>query len=176
MYLENKSNIEVEMSQTGGQGHSSRVGRRKSDSVSGNFDELRLLEGFSGKKETQKLLQAAAMPSGHCIIYTDVHQEDRHSFNMVNLLNGKSNQANHTERTPLLKFSQNDSITYMTLHEPSLGSGEESWEASSAELERRCRLGSEVTSLSHITSPEKSENYFKLSFPIRYEILFKRLW
>ncbi|XP_021332872.2 P protein [Danio rerio] len=175
MYLENKSNIEVEMSQTGGQGHSSRVGRRKSDSVSGNFDELRLLEGFSGKKETQKLLQAAAMPSGHCIIYTDVHQEDRHSFNMVNLLNGKSNQANHTERTPLLKFSQNDSITYMTLHEPSLGSGEESWEASSAELERRCRLGSEVTSLSHITSPEKSENYFKLSFPIRYCLGMTRL-
>ncbi|XP_073708657.1 P protein [Garra rufa] len=168
MYLENKSNIEVEMSQTGGQGHSSRVGRRKSDTVAGNFDELRLLEGFSGKRETQKLLQAAAMPSGHCIIYTDVHQDDRHSFSMVNLLKGKSNQANHSERSPLLKFPQNDSITYMTLHEPSLGSGEESWEASSAELERRCRLGSEVASLSHITSMEKSENYFKLSSPIRY--------
>ncbi|XP_067314555.1 P protein isoform X1 [Pseudorasbora parva] len=167
MYLENKSNIEVEMSQTGGQGHSSRVGSRKSDTVAGNFDELRLLEGFSGKRETQKLLQAAAMPSGHCIIYTDVHQEDRHSFSMVNLLKGKPNQANHTERSPLLTFPQNDSITYMTLHEPSLGSGEESWEASSAELERRCRLGSEVTSLSHITSMEKCENYFKLSSPVR---------
>lgn len=168
MYLENKSNIEVEMSQTGGQAHSSRVGSRKSDTVAGNFDELRLLEGFSGKRETQKLLQAAAMPSGHCIIYTDVHQEDRHSFSMVNLLKGKSNQANHTERSPLLTFPQNDSITYMTLHEPSLGSGEESWEANSAELERRCRLGSEVTSLSHITSMEKCEHYFKLSSPIRY--------
>uniref|UniRef100_A0A673N052 P protein-like n=1 Tax=Sinocyclocheilus rhinocerous TaxID=307959 RepID=A0A673N052_9TELE len=168
MYLENKSNIEVEMSQTGGQGHSSRVGCRKSDTVAGNFDELRLLEGFSGKRETQKLLQAAAVPSGHCIIYTDVHQDDRHSFSMVNLLKGKSNQANHTERSPLLKFPQNDSITYMTLHEPSLGSGEESWEASSAELERRCRLGSEVTSLSHITSIEKCEHYFKLSSPIRH--------
>ncbi|RXN08008.1 hypothetical protein ROHU_011694 [Labeo rohita] len=197
MYLENKSNIEVEMSQTGGQGHSSRVGRRKSDTVAGNFDELRLLEGFSGKRETQKLLQAAAVPSGHCIIYTDVHQDDRHSFSMVNLLKGKSSQANHTERSPLLKFPQNDRneqfwyikknlitsrirkvklnensngllITYMTLHEPSLGSGEESWEASSAELERRCRLGSEVASLSHITSMEKCEHYFKLSSPIRY--------
>jgi len=77
MYLENKSNIEVEMSQTGGQAHSSRVGSRKSDTVAGNFDELRLLEGFSGKRETQKLQQAAAMPSGHCMIYTNVHQEDR---------------------------------------------------------------------------------------------------
>uniref|UniRef100_A0A8C1ZEV4 Oculocutaneous albinism II n=1 Tax=Cyprinus carpio TaxID=7962 RepID=A0A8C1ZEV4_CYPCA len=75
---------------------------------------------------------------------------------------------NHTERSPLLKFPQTDSITYMTLHEPSLGSGEESWEASSAELERRCRLGSEVTSLSHITSMEKCEHYFKLSSPIRH--------
>ncbi|XP_016322576.1 P protein [Sinocyclocheilus anshuiensis] len=168
MYLENKSNIEVEISQTGGQGHSSRVGCRKSDTVAGNFDELRLLEGFSGKRETQKLLQAAAVPSGHCIIYTDVHQDDGHSFSMVNLLKGKSNQANHTERSPLLKFPQNDSITDMTLHEPSLGSGEESWEASSAELERRCRLGSEVTSLSHITSMEKCEHYFKLSSPIRH--------
>ncbi|XP_051568705.1 P protein [Myxocyprinus asiaticus] len=168
MYLENKSNIEVEMSQTGGQGHPSRAGRRKSEFVDGNFDELRLLEGFTGKRETQKLLQAAAMPPGHCIIYTDTSQEDRHSFSMVNLLKGKSTQANHTERSPLLKFPQNDSITYMTLHDPSLGPGEESWEASSAELERRCRLGSEVTSLSHITSMEKSENYFKLSSPIRY--------
>ncbi|KTG35440.1 hypothetical protein cypCar_00004801 [Cyprinus carpio] len=176
MYLENKSNIEVEMSQTGGQGHSSRAGCRKSDTVAGNFDELRLLEGFSGKRESQKLLQAAAMPSGQCIIYTDVHQDDRHSFSMVNLLKGKSNQANHTERSPLLKFPQTDSseqfcITYMTLHEPSLGSGEESWEASSAELERRCRLGSEVTSLSHITSMEKCEHYFKLSSPISAPIL-----
>ncbi|XP_051997098.1 P protein [Xyrauchen texanus] len=168
MYLENKSNIEVEMSQTGGQGHPSRAGRRKSESVDGNFDELRLLEGFTGKRETQKLLQAAAMPPGHCIIYTDTSQEDRHSFSMVNLPKGKSTQANHTERSPLLKFPQNDSITYMTLHDPNLGPGEESWEASSAELERRCRLGSEVTSLSHITSMEKYENYFRLSSPIRY--------
>ncbi|XP_059416114.1 P protein-like [Carassius carassius] len=167
MYLENKSNIEVEISPTGGQGHSSRVGRRNSDNVAGNFDELRLLEGFSGKRETQKLQQAAAMPSGHCIIYTDVHQDDRHSFSVVNFLKGKSNQANHTEQSPLLKFPQNDSMTYMTLHEPSLGSGEESWEASSAELERRCRLGSEVASLSHITSMDKCEHYFKLSSPIR---------
>jgi len=58
----------------------------------------------------------------------------------------------------------------MTLHEPSLGSGEESWEANSAELERRCRLGSEVTSLSHTTSMEKCEHYFKLSSPIRYGV------
>ncbi|TRY54633.1 hypothetical protein DNTS_001614 [Danionella cerebrum] len=168
MYLENKSNVEVEMAQAGCQAQSSRAGRRKSDTAPGNFDELRLLEGFSGKKESQKLLSAPAMPPGHCIIFTDVHQEDRHSFSMVNLLKGKANQGNHTERSPLLNFPQNDSIAYMTLHETSMGSGEELWEDNSAELERRCRLGSEVTSLSHITSNEKCETYFKLSPSIRY--------
>uniref|UniRef100_A0A8D0CC19 OCA2 melanosomal transmembrane protein n=1 Tax=Scleropages formosus TaxID=113540 RepID=A0A8D0CC19_SCLFO len=42
------------------------------------------------------------------------------------------------------------SITYMALYE-------ESWDSSSTELEKRCRLGSEVTSLSHSTSTEKSD-------------------
>ncbi|CAM4626119.1 unnamed protein product [Leuciscus chuanchicus] len=120
------------------------------------------------------ILEAMAIMS--CLEHTGTHTNPvpavcselrhRHSFSMVNLLKGKSNQANHTERSPLLTFPQNDSITYMALHEPSLGSGEESWEANSAELERRCRLGSEVTSLSHITSMEKCEHYFKLSSPI----------
>lgn len=37
----------------------------------------------------------------------------RHSFSMVNLLKGKSNQANHTERSPLLTFPQNDRWDYV---------------------------------------------------------------
>uniref|UniRef100_A0AAR2K0E2 Citrate transporter-like domain-containing protein n=1 Tax=Pygocentrus nattereri TaxID=42514 RepID=A0AAR2K0E2_PYGNA len=45
-------------------------------------------------------------------------------------------------------------LTYMTLHDPSLGPGDELWD-NSAELERRCRLGSEVTSLSRSLSTEK---------------------
>lgn len=71
MYLENKSSLEMEMSQTGAQGH------QKSEAVAGNFDELRLLEGFSKRTETQKLLQAATVPPGHHIIYTE-HQEHRY--------------------------------------------------------------------------------------------------
>lgn len=39
----------------------------------------------------------------------------RHSFNMVNLLNGKSNQTNHTEWSPLLKFPQNDRCVFLTI-------------------------------------------------------------
>lgn len=61
----------MEIPQTGAQGH------QKSGAVAGNFDELRLLEGFSKRTETQKLLQAAAVPPGHHIIYTD-HQEHRY--------------------------------------------------------------------------------------------------
>uniref|UniRef100_A0A3B4C8H3 Citrate transporter-like domain-containing protein n=1 Tax=Pygocentrus nattereri TaxID=42514 RepID=A0A3B4C8H3_PYGNA len=167
MYLENKSALEMEMSQTGAQGHQGRAAHRKSEAVAGNFDELRLLEGFSERRETQKLLQAAAVPPGHHIIYTDSTQEDRRNFSVVNFLRGKCSLTNHTERSPLLKFSHDDSLTYMTLHDPSLGPGDELWD-NSAELERRCRLGSEVTSLSRSLSTEKSEHNFKLSNNLRY--------
>ncbi|KAI4891984.1 hypothetical protein NFI96_034191, partial [Prochilodus magdalenae] len=180
MYLENKSTLEMEMSQTGAQGHQGRVAHRKSEAVAGNFDELRLLEGFSERRETQKLLQAAAVPPGHHIIYTDVNQEDRRNFSVVNFLRGKCSLTNHTERSPLLKFSQDDgatvpgSLTYMTLHDPSLGPGEELWD-NSAELERRCRLGSEVASLSRSLSTEKSEHNFKLSSNLRYCLRITKL-
>ncbi|XP_053539450.1 P protein [Ictalurus punctatus] len=157
MYLENKSNLEMEMAQTGAQGH------QKSEAVAGNFDELCLLEGFSKRIKTQKLLQAAAVPPGHHIIYTD-HQEHRQNFSMVNLLRGKTS---HTERSPLLRITQDDGLTYMTLRDPGFSPRDESWDGSSAELERRCRLGSEVTSLSRSLSTDKTENNFKLSSNLR---------
>ncbi|MCJ8729160.1 hypothetical protein PDJAM_G00102910 [Pangasius djambal] len=157
MYLENKNNLEMEMSQTGAQGH------QKSEAVAGNFDELRLLEGFSKGTETQKLLQAAAVPPGHHIIYTD-HQEHRRNFSTVNFLRGKTG---HTETSPLLRITQDDGLTYMTLRDPGFSSGDELWDGNSAELERRCRLGSEVTSLSRSLSTDKTENNFKLSSNLR---------
>ncbi|KAL6458019.1 hypothetical protein MHYP_G00332490 [Metynnis hypsauchen] len=174
MYLENKSTLEMEMSQTGAQGHQGRVAHRKSEAVAGNFDELRLLEGFSERRETQKLLQAAAVPPGHRIIYTDSTQEDRRNFSVVNFLRGKCSLTNHTERSPLLKFSHDDGLTYMTLHDPSLVPGDELWD-NSAELERRCRLGSEVASLSRSLSTEKSEHNFKLSSNLRYCLRITKL-
>ncbi|XP_046709570.1 P protein isoform X2 [Silurus meridionalis] len=145
MYLENKNNLEMEISQTGAQGH------QKSEAVAENFDELRLLEGFSKRTETQKLLQAAAVPPGHHIIYTE-HQDNRRNFSMVNLLRGK---PSHTERSPLLRITQDDD------------SRDEYWDGNSVELERRCRLGSEVTSLSRSVSTDKTENNFKLSSNLR---------
>ncbi|KAI3369046.1 hypothetical protein L3Q82_026013, partial [Scortum barcoo] len=163
MYLENKSNLEMEMSQTSAQGHQGRSSLRAPEAVAGNFGELRLLQGISERRDTQKLQQSAVLPSGQCVIHTEgfvpVRQEDGHSFSVVNFLRGKTNSANLTERSPLLRFSQDDSITYMTLHDPSFVGGEEPWDNGSLDLERRYRLGSEVTSLSlsRSSSSEKSD-------------------
>lgn len=158
---------------------------------------------------------------------------------MVNILRGKTNSANLTERSPLLRFSQDErsvfshildqkysilskktwsveiffvetklphyaqlimmksdlicyannsisriltvifppSITYLTLHDPSFVGGEEPWDNSSLDLERRCRLGSEVTSLSlsRSSSSDKSDPLdnlnlnFKLTSSMRWE-------
>uniref|UniRef100_A0A3Q3LXF7 Oculocutaneous albinism II n=1 Tax=Mastacembelus armatus TaxID=205130 RepID=A0A3Q3LXF7_9TELE len=162
MYLDNKSNLEIEMSQTSGQGHQGRSSLRPPEAVAGNFGEFHLLQGISDRRDTHKLQQSAVLPSGQCVIHTDgfvpVRQEDGHSFSMVNILRGKTNSANLTERSPLLRFSQDDSITYMTLHDPSFVGGEEPWDNSSLDLERRYRLGSEVNSLSlsRSSSTEKS--------------------
>ncbi|XP_041791871.1 P protein [Chelmon rostratus] len=162
MYLENKSNLEIEMSQTSAQGHQSRNGLRSPEAVAGNFGELRLLQGISERRDTQKLQQSAVLPSGQCVIHTEgfvpVRQEDGHSFSVVNILRGKTNSANLTERSPLLRFSQDDSITYMTLHDPSFVGGEEPWDNSCLDLERRYRLGSEVTSLSLSRSSSSEKN------------------
>ncbi|XP_008279529.1 P protein, partial [Stegastes partitus] len=165
MYLENKSNLEIEMSQTSAQGHQGRNSLRSPEAVAGNFGELRLLQGISERRDTQKLQQSAVLPSGQCVIHAEsfvpVRQEDgfRHNFSAVNILRGKSNSANVSERSPLLRFSQDDSITYMTLHDPSFVGGEEPWDSSSLDVERRYRLGSEVTSLSlsRSSSSEKSD-------------------
>uniref|UniRef100_A0A3B5AKX2 P protein-like n=1 Tax=Stegastes partitus TaxID=144197 RepID=A0A3B5AKX2_9TELE len=163
MYLENKSNLEIEMSQTSAQGHQGRNSLRSPEAVAGNFGELRLLQGISERRDTQKLQQSAVLPSGQCVIHAEsfvpVRQEDGHNFSAVNILRGKSNSANVSERSPLLRFSQDDSITYMTLHDPSFVGGEEPWDSSSLDVERRYRLGSEVTSLSlsRSSSSEKSD-------------------
>lgn len=80
MYLENKSNLEIEMTQASAQGHQARNSLRSPEAVAGNFGELRLLQGISERRDTQKLQQAAVLPSGQCIIHTEgfvpVRQED----------------------------------------------------------------------------------------------------
>ncbi|KAF7664126.1 hypothetical protein LDENG_00188620 [Lucifuga dentata] len=80
MYLENKSNLEIEMSPSSAQGHQGRGSLRSPEAGAGNFGELWLLRGISEQRETQKLQQAAVLPSGQCVIHTEsfvpVRQED----------------------------------------------------------------------------------------------------
>lgn len=186
MYLENKSNLEIELSQTSAQGHQGCSSLRAAEAVAGNFGELRLLQGMSDRRDTQKLQQSSVLPSGQCVIHTEgfvpVRQEDGHNFSVVNILRGKTNSANITERSPLLRFQQDDSITYMTVHDPGFVGVDEHWELdnrellsrdnSSLDLERRFRLGSEVTSLSlsRSSSSEKNDSLdlnFKLTRSMR---------
>ncbi|KAG7457428.1 P protein [Solea senegalensis] len=162
MYLENKSNLEMEMSQTSAAGHQGRGSLRSPEAVAGNFGELRLLQGISERMETQKLQQSVGLSSGQCVLHTDtfvpVRQEDGQNFSVVNFLRGKTNSANLTERSPLIRLSQDDSITYMTVHNSDFVGGEESWDNSSLDVERRFRLGSEVTSLSLSRSSSSDKN------------------
>lgn len=79
MYLENKSNLDIELSQNPTQGPQGRSSLRSPEAVAGNFEELLLLQGFSERRETQKL-QSAGLPTGQCAIHNDgflpVRQED----------------------------------------------------------------------------------------------------
>lgn len=80
MYLENKSNLEMEMSQTSAQSHQGRSSLRSPEAVAGNFGELRLLQDISESRDTQKLQQSAGLPAGQCVIHAEalvpVRQED----------------------------------------------------------------------------------------------------
>ncbi|XP_037554242.1 P protein [Nematolebias whitei] len=171
MYLENKNNLEIEMSQTLAAGHQGRSGLRSPEVVAGNFGELRLLQGISERGDTQKLQQSAVLSSEQCVIHTEgfipVRQEEENNFSAVNLLRGKTNSANLSERSPLLRFSQDDSITYMTVYEPSFIGMEESWDPCSMDIERRYRLGSEVASLSRSNSSEKYDTLENLNLSFR---------
>lgn len=97
MYLENKSNLEIEMSQTSAPGHQARNSLRSPEAVAGNFGELRLLQGISESRDTQKLQQAAVLPAGQCVIHTEgfvpVRQEDGYDKTLF-FLNGEDGALN----------------------------------------------------------------------------------
>uniref|UniRef100_A0A8C2WRF0 OCA2 melanosomal transmembrane protein n=1 Tax=Cyclopterus lumpus TaxID=8103 RepID=A0A8C2WRF0_CYCLU len=156
MFLENKNNLEMEMAQASAQGLQGRGSLRSPEVVAGDFGELRLLEGISERRDAHKLQ----------------HRED--GFSVVNVLRGKSNAAGLSERSPLLRFSQDDSMTYMTLHDPGFVGGEELWDGGSLDLEKRYRLGSEVTGLSESRSgsSEKSDPLDHLSLISKIATMF----
>ncbi|CAL8309558.1 unnamed protein product [Lota lota] len=169
VYLENNSNLELEMTPGAAQGHGAR-----GDVAGGNFGELRLLEGFSKRRESQKLQQNAPAEPGPCVIHADgfgpVRPEDGHSFSVVNILKGKTNQSNITERSPLLRFSQDESMTYITVHDPNYAGEGEAWETSGVDVEKRFRLGSEVNSLS-LSRSASSEKHDPLDFSLNLKLI-----
>uniref|UniRef100_A0AAY4DZB5 Citrate transporter-like domain-containing protein n=1 Tax=Denticeps clupeoides TaxID=299321 RepID=A0AAY4DZB5_9TELE len=75
------------------------------------------------------------------------------------------------KRNMLMQISESGSLvfslTYMSLHDPSFTGGEESWDSSSTEVERRCRLASEVGGLSRSISSEKYEPLDNINLSFR---------
>ncbi|MGH0166751.1 UNVERIFIED_CONTAM: hypothetical protein FKN15_006612 [Acipenser sinensis] len=168
MYLENNKKLEMELTQKAAQTPPSLNGHMKVESVASNYGQLGLLEGLSGvrepQRESQQLYQNGAAGQSHCIVYeadfSPVCEEEvqSHNSNAIRFLKGRTNVNSFTEKSPLLKLSpQDNGVRYMALHDPDCTDGEESWESSSGELEKRCRLGSEVTSLSRSTSSERCD-------------------
>lgn len=168
MYLENNKKLEMELTQKAAQTPPSLNGHRKVESVASNYGQLGLLEGLSEEREpqreSQQLYQNGAAGQSHCIVYeadfSPVCEEEvqSHNSNAIRFLKGRTNVNSFTEKSPLLKLSSQDNgVRYMALHDPDCTDGEESWESSSGELEKRCRLGSEVTSLSRSTSSERCD-------------------
>ncbi|MGH0174692.1 UNVERIFIED_CONTAM: hypothetical protein FKN15_000456 [Acipenser sinensis] len=135
MYLENNKKLEMELTQKAAQTPPSLNGHMKVESVASNYGQLGLLEGLSGvrepQRESQQLYQNGAAGQSHCIVY-------------------------EADFSPVCE-EEVQSVRYMALHDPDCTDGEESWESSSGELEKRCRLGSEVTSLSRSTSSERCD-------------------
>ncbi|XP_039600635.1 P protein isoform X1 [Polypterus senegalus] len=160
MYLENNNKLEMELKQKTTPSNPVLHGHAISEAMSADFGELRLLEGFTGFHATPAY-QNGAVSIGHYIVHEDKLNSDSAEssrFNVLRFLKGKSKGNSFTEKSPLLKLStENDGITYMALHDPQFTTAEDSWESSSAELEKRCRLGSEVGSLSRSASTEKCD-------------------
>ncbi|XP_041128677.1 P protein-like isoform X2 [Polyodon spathula] len=151
-------------------------GHMRAEAVASNYGQLGLLEGLSGVRELQReslqLYQNGAAGRSHCTVEEEVQS---YNSNMIQFIKGGANGNTFTEKSPLLKLSSQDNgVQYMALHVPDYTDGEESWESSSAELEKRCRLGSEVTSLSRSTASERCDLLdslhwnFTLSSSLRY--------
>ncbi|XP_078400941.1 P protein isoform X1 [Cetorhinus maximus] len=168
MYLDNKSQIEVELTQKTAPPPRSLNGHLKPLAETRGFGDLDLLEGFCGVAPSQDVEEGCYQNGAiaheryvlHCEEFSPViKQEWLHSNAPRNLeyqfFNSKSKGSDFNDKTPLLDVtSEVNGRSYLTLHE---ADPDESWESSSGELERRGRLASEVGCLSASTSTEKCD-------------------
>ncbi|XP_067841475.1 P protein [Heptranchias perlo] len=171
MNLDNKSQIERELTQNAAPPRMSLNGHIKSSALPRDFGELKLLEGFCGMGQSQSAPQGhyqnGAVAHEQCVLYCEdlspvTKQERLHSSVPrkleYQLFNTKLKGSDFNDKTPLLKVSsEGKGRSYLTLHEVDYSAPDESWESSSGELEQRGRLGSEVGWLSASTSTEKCD-------------------
>ncbi|XP_056411862.1 P protein isoform X2 [Hyla sarda] len=161
MYLENNNDIpcirklEVERTQANASHHTNLSGRVGTAAVAGEFNELILLDSFQRAAEAKSEQDKSYQNGQDCCVafgedFGPTPVQGRYSFNLPKLFSPVKDS--YTEKTPLLKFqSENKGSDFFC--------GTESWENSSSEYEQRCRLGSEVGSLSRSASTEKYEKY-----------------
>ncbi|KAM4699346.1 P protein [Discoglossus pictus] len=171
MYLENNNDVplvrklEVDRTQTTAQHHGGLNGRMSTDAVENGFDELLLLDGFHSLADTpvdwEKSYPNRVKGQDYCVgmgeDLSPVTVQGRYPFTLPKFF-GQKKACSSTETTPLLQYSSENKRLHCTdLDRPSFMVGGESWENSSSEFEQRCRLGSEVGTLSRSTSSEKYE-------------------
>ncbi|XP_067888891.1 P protein isoform X2 [Heterodontus francisci] len=180
MYLDNKSQIEVELAQKAAPPRMGLNGHLKPSAKPRGFGDLKLLNGFCGVAPSEDAEQGGyqngAVAREPCALYCEefspVIKQERAPRNLeYQLFNTKPNGNDFNDKTPLLDVSSEGSgKSYLTLHEED---PDESWECSLSELEQRGRLGSEVGWLSASTSTEKCDILdslhlnFKLSSKLR---------
>ncbi|XP_069492703.1 P protein isoform X2 [Ambystoma mexicanum] len=180
MYLENKEGAisrkhDVDLTQTTAPHHPYLNGCKGAASGASDFSELRLLSGFRELTEPQgdtaKSYQNGAFGQ-NCRVdlgedFSPLTVQGRYSSAFAKFFNLRSKDGCLTEKSPLLKVpSLERGIECMPLRKPDLGMDDESWDNSSAEFERRCRLGSEVGSLSRSASTEKCERLDNLQMKL----------
>ncbi|KAM4795873.1 P protein [Rhinophrynus dorsalis] len=171
MYLENNNDplvikLEVERNPTAAANNTVFNGHVvPTEAVSSNFNELILLDNFHRSAdvcvERDKSYQNGTtgqesdLPLGEDYNTTTV--QGRYPFSLPKLFSPMK-ECCFTEKTPLLNVSTGkQSSQCLTLSRPDFIIGGESLENSSCEFEQRCRLGSEVGTLSRSVSTEKYE-------------------
>ncbi|KAE8625641.1 hypothetical protein XENTR_v10006350 [Xenopus tropicalis] len=167
MYLENKNDplrkCEVERTQSSNcTGVNGCLG---TDAVAGEFNELIILDGFHRaadvEAERRKSLQNGTTGPECCVPlgkdFSANNMQRRYPFSLSKLFS-PTKDCGYTEKTPLLNFSsENKQSQCKAVNRPEFLFGVDSLENSSSEFEQRCRLGSEVGSLSRSVSTEKNE-------------------
>ncbi|XP_075446680.1 P protein isoform X2 [Ascaphus truei] len=172
MYLENNNDVplarkrEMELSQSSVSHSAGLNGHLGTEAVTSEFSELKLLDSFhrvtDAQVEREKSYQNGMTGQDCCVTlgedFSPMTVQGRYPYSLPKLFSPTTKDTGFTEKTPLLKVSSEDNRLHcITLNRPDFIVGGESWENSSSEFERRCRLGSEVGSLSRSASSDKYE-------------------